>query len=195
MAQRPRGPEDVRAALALAGFILAAGPARADEGAAIDRLLNFVANGCVRYAVDGASLEAFAKKEQAPRTDDKAARPFLGAEKGAVYLKQDPQHPIALAERPGSVCTVHARFPGDLAPLMEAADDYFMGPGSRYYPGRVFEETSAHGGWVTHRVYLGQRAGKQITILFSTDPKAPALAQIIVTVAAEKKPRAAPSSP
>jgi hypothetical protein len=172
---------------ALAWLLLAVAPARADDGAGIDQLLNFVANGCVPYAVTGASLETFAAKELAKRADEKRAQPFLGADKGVVYLKDETPHPIALAERPGNLCTVHARFPEDLAPILEAADDYFVGPGSRFYPGRVFEETSAHGGWVTHRVYLGERAGKQLTIVLSSDPQAPALEQITVTVAAEKK--------
>ncbi|MCC6915235.1 MAG: hypothetical protein IT566_16170 [Rhodospirillaceae bacterium] len=171
---------------ALAGLLLAATPARADDGAGIDQLLNFVANGCVRFVVDGASPQTFAKEQRAQAADEKTARAFLGADTGAVYLKEDPQHPIALVERTGRVCTVNARFPGDLAPIIEAADDYFAGPGGRFYPGRVFEEASAHGGWVTQRVYLGARAGKRITILFSSDPKAPGLEQIAVTVAAEK---------
>lgn len=183
----------MRHAAALVWPLLTAIPVHADDGAGIDQLLNFTANACVPYAVNGASLEAFAKKEQAQRIDAKGARAFLGADKGVVYVKGDAPYPIALTERAGNLCTVHARFPGDLAPVIEAADDYFVGPGSRFYPGRIFEEASAHGGWVTHRVYLGQHADKQIVILFSTDPKAPALEQVVVTVTAEKKPPATPS--
>lgn len=193
MAHRAHGSKGVRGKAALAWLLLAAPSARADDGAGIDQLLNFVANGCLPYAVSGTSIEAFANREQAKRADVNGARPFLGADKGAVYLRSDPPYPIALAERTGGVCTVHTRFPGDLAPVIEAADDYFVGPGGRFYPGRVFEETSAHGGWVTHRIYLGQHADKQIVILFSSDPKAPAFEQVIVTVTAEKKPPAAPS--
>jgi len=180
----------VRGRTALAWLVLAAAPARADDGAGIDQLLNFIANGCVRHAAEGASLEEFADKEQARRADEKDARPFLGAEAGAVYLKRDTPYPIALTQRTGGPCTVNTRFPNDLSPVIAAADDYFAGPGSRFHPGRIFEEASAHGGWVTHRIYLGQRAGKQIVILFSTDPKAPGLEQIIGTVTAENKPPA-----
>lgn len=174
----------MKAAAAFVLLMLAGHPAQADDGAAIDQLLNFIANGCVRSVVDGDSLSAFAKKEGARMTDTATARTYLGTDKGSVYLKDA----MALADHGGDVCTVHTRFPGDLGPVTEAADDFFIGPGSRYFPGRVFEEASAHGGWVTHRVYLGQRAGKQITILFSTDPKAPKLDQVIVTVAAANKP-------
>lgn len=178
---------------ALAGLLLVATPASADDGVGIDQLLNFAANGCVPYAMKGTPVDTFATKERAQRLDDKTARPFLGTERGAVYLKTDTRHPIALTAKTDGACTVNARFPGDLTPMIEAVDDYFVGPGSRFYPGRVFEEASVHGGWVTHRIYLAQRGDKQIVILFSADPKAPALEQIAVTVMAERKPPVTPS--
>ncbi len=174
--------------LALAGAALLATPVRADESTAIDRLLHFVMNGCMAHVVQNAPVGAFAAREQARRAGTRETKALLGDEKGAVYATGDTAYPLALVERPGATCAVHAHVPAGLETVIAAADDYFVGPGSRFYPGRVFEEASPHGGWITQRVYLGRRDGKNITVLFSTDPKAPGLQQIVFTLSSEDAP-------
>lgn len=167
------------------GLAAAAAPARANEAEATDRFLNFVSNGCVQAIVAGAALKDFAGKHQAQLADAKFASTFLGKDKGTVYLKDDPAYPLVIAERPQGPCTVNAKFAGDLTALIEAVDDFLGGPGGGFYPVRVFEE-AAGAGWTTHRIYLGQRHGKKLTLLFSTTPHVETVDQIMFAAAETK---------
>ncbi len=166
------------------GAALIAGPAQADEAQATDRFIDFVSNGCVQALIDGASLSGFAGKAQANPAPEGFARAVLGKDKGSVYVKDDPVYPLALADRTdGGPCTVNAKFPGDLTAMIEAVEDFFAGPGGGFYPVRAFEESAGAAGWTTHPIYLGQRRGKKITLLFSTTPGAETVDQIMFPVA------------
>lgn len=159
---------------------IAAGPARADESAAIDRLLNFISNGCIGARVGGTATADFAKAQGAKPADPAVASALLGADMGTVYARDDPRYPLAIAARPGGPCTVHAKFPSGLEAMIAAVDDFLAGPGGGFYAARVFEEDAGTAGWTTHRVYLGQRRGRKFTLLFTTTPGAAGLEQVMV---------------
>ncbi len=164
--------------------VMLAGPARADELQAVDRFLDFLTNGCIPSVATGGGVGAFAKQAQARPAPPDVAASVLGKDTGAVFLKDDPGYPVTLAERTGGLCSVNAKFPTTaIEGPIEAIHDFIAGPGSRFYQVRVFEE-AAGASWVTHRVYVGRRGGKDMTLLFSTHPEAPSLDQVMVTVAA-----------
>ena len=173
--------------LTLGVAALAATTAQADDAAATDQFLNFASNGCIQSLVTGAALKDFAGQNQATLADEKFASAVLGKDKGTVYFKADPQYPLAVAERPSGPCTVNAKFPGTLDTFIEAVDDFLGGPGGGFYPVRTFEESAGAVGWTTHRVYLGQRRGKKLTLLLSTTPGAATIDQIMFA-AVETRP-------
>ena len=162
-----------------------AGPAHAEEMQAVDRFLDFVTNGCVQAIATGTSASGFAQRAGTKPAPHELAASLLGKDTGAVFVRDDPRYPIALTERVNGPCSVHARFPtADLDGPVAAIHDFIAGPGSRFYEARVFEE-AAGTSWVTHRVYVGRRGQKALTLLFSTHPKAGSLDQVAVTVAAD----------
>ncbi len=173
------------AAVLFAWFAMA-GSAFADEAEATDRLLDFVSNGCIQSVITGAPVKDFAAARQARPADEKFAGAVLGKDKGTVYLKDDPLYPVVLAERADGPCTVNAMFPSDLAAMIAAVEDFIAGPGGGLYPVRTFEE-QAGSGWTTHRIYLGRRRGKNLTVLFSTTPGATTIDQVMVAVAETKQ--------
>lgn len=162
-------------------------PAHADDGQATDQFIDFVSNGCVQALIDGTSVRAFAGKAQAVPAPEAFAKAFLRAETGTVFVKDDPAYPLVLAERPDGPCTVNTKFTGDLAPMIEVVEDFFAGPGGGFYPVRTFEEEAGTLGWTTHRIYLGRRQGKKLTLLFSTTPGDDTVGQVMFAVA-ETKP-------
>ena len=175
-----------------AGFVLALAmsgglPARADESQATDRFINFVSNGCVQALIDGGSVRTFAGKAQAKLAPEDFAKAFLRKEIGTVFVIDDPVYPLVLAERPEGPCTVNTKFTGDLTEMIEIVEDFFAGPGGGFYPVRTFEEEAGTLGWTTHRIYLGRRQGKKLTLLFSTTPGDDTVGQVMFAVA-ETKP-------
>ncbi len=162
-------------------------PSHADEIQAADGILNFVSNGCLNSIVSGSPVSVFARQQRAEIAAEEFARTLLGTGEGTVYLKAHPLYPLVIVERSGGPCTVNARVPGDLTAEIEAVDDFLAGPGGGFYVARVFEEAAGTAGWTTHRVYLGQRRGKKITLLFSTTPGAETIDQIMFA-AAETRP-------
>ncbi len=185
MAERGRrARQNLRAfaAILLCGCALAP-PATADDAEATDQLLDFVANGCIQSAIAEAPVKVFAAARDVTAADEKTASAILGKDKGTVYLNTDPAYPLALAERPGAPCTVNAKFPGDLTAMIAAVKDFIAGPGGGFYPVRVFEEQAAPSSWTTHRIFLGRRRGKNLTLLFSTTPGVATFDQVMVAVA------------
>lgn len=175
-----------------AGFVLALAisgglPARADEPQAIDRFIDFVSNGCVQALIDGGSVRTFAGKAQAKLAPEDFAKAFLRKETGTVFVIDDPVYPLVLAERPEGPCTVNTKFTGDLTEMIEIVEDFFAGPGGGFYPVRTFEEEAGTLGWTTHRIYLGRRQGRKLTLLFSTTPGDETVGQVMFAVA-ETKP-------
>lgn len=168
---------------ALCVAMVFAAPARADEMQAVDQFLNFMTNGCIRAIADGTSADAFVKQVGATPAPADFAASLLGQDKGAVFVKDDAQYPIALTTRVNGPCSVNAKFPtANIEGPIEAIHDFIAGPGSRFYEARVFEE-AAGTSWVTHRVYVGRRGEKDLTLLFSTHPEATSVDQVMVTVA------------
>jgi len=181
------GHPDMKAAAAvLCAHLAVTGAAFAHEAEATDRLLDFVANGCIASAIAGVPVKDFAAARNATAADEKTGAAVLGKDTGTVYLRDDPQYPLALAERPGGPCTVNAMFPSDFAAMIAAVEDFIAGPGGGFYPVRTFEE-QAGSGWVTHRIYLGRRRGKNLTLLFSTTPGLATIDQVMIAVV-ETKP-------
>ena len=177
----------VHAAFFLSVAIGVCVPARADDMQATDRFIDFVSNGCVQALIDGTSVRAFAGKALAVPAPEDFAQAFLRKETGTVFVIDDPVHPLVLAERPDGPCTVNTKFTGDLASMIEVVEDFFAGPGGGFYPVRTFEEEAGTLGWTTHRIYLGRRHGKRLTLLFSTTPGDDTVGQVIFAVA-ETKP-------
>lgn len=166
-------------------IVTAAAPVHTQESTAADRVLAFT-NGCVHAIAGGHSVHAFAAKAGAEPAPGQLAQTLLGQEAGEVYLKDDPEYPVAVAERVGG-CSVHARILGDLAPLIAAADDFIAGPGGRFYFVRAYEEATGTAGWTTHYIYAGKRAKKRLTVVLSTTPGAEGYDRVTVTVAEAKR--------
>jgi len=166
-------------------IVTAATSAHTQEPNATDRVLAFT-TGCVQAIAGGHSVHAFAAKAGAEPAPEQLAQTLLGKEAGEVYVKDDPDYPVAVAERAGG-CSVHARILGDLAPLIEAADDFIAGPGGRFYRVRAYEEASGTAGWTTHYIYAGKRAKKNLTVVLSTTPGADGFDRVTVTVAEAKR--------
>jgi hypothetical protein len=171
--------------IGLSLFISAATPAHTQELTAADRVLTFT-NGCVQAIAGGHSVHAFAAKAGAEPAPEQLAQALLGKEAGEVFVKDDPEYPVAVAERVDG-CSVHARVLGDLAPLIDAADDFIAGPGGRFYRVRAYEEATGTAGWTTHYIYAGKRAGKSLTLVLSTTPGAEGFDRVSVTVAETKR--------
>lgn len=169
-----------------ASVAAACGSARADEAQATDQFIDFVSNGCVLALIAGSSARDFAVKAGAKPAAADFAKTILGKESGAVFVKDDDATPLVLAERADGSCTVNARFPGDLTAMVESVEDFFAGPGGGFYPVRTFEEEAGTVGWATHRIYVGRRRGKNLTLLFSTTPGDPTMGQVMFAVAATK---------
>lgn len=179
--------------MTLARHVLAASVAlstavhAADTEQATDQFLALVAHGCVKSVVDAQPVQTFVRDMNMPRAPDTLTRALLGKDAGAVFLKDDPQTPMALTARIDGPCTVNARFPGDLAETINTVDDWIAGPGGRFFVTRVFEEEAGNGTWTTHRMYVGKYPGKHITALFSTNPDVADLGQVTLTIAAEAR--------
>lgn len=177
-----------RAAASGLGLVLlaAGGPAHADAAGAVDRLLDFAANGCVLSVAAGEPIGRFAGARGAKPANADLAGVILGQEPGTAYLAEDAHYPLVLAQRDGGPCTVNAIFPSNLGAVIAAVEDFFAGPGGGFYPVRAFEEQSPAGGWATHRIFVGKRRGRTLTLFFSTTPDATTFDQVLIAVAATK---------
>lgn len=173
----------MRAAAAAVLCAVTAMPALADDAAAIDRLLDFASNGCVASIIGARPLEDFAAGAGAIPADESLAKNILGDEPGAAYHRRDPDYPLVLAGRPAGPCTVNGKFPSGLDMVAAAVEDFFAGPGGGFYLARAFEEQAAAGGWTTHRIFVGRRRGKALTLLFSTTPAATTFDQVTIVLA------------
>ena len=82
--------------------------------------------------------------------------------------------------RPSGPVTVNTKLTGDLTEMIEIVEGLFAGPGGGFYPVRTFEEEAGALGWTTHRIYLGRRQGKKLTLLFSTTPGDDTVGQVML---------------